>query len=259
MRRLLLITLPFIARIFIAPLFLALLFMTSLFIILSTALAPCAHAQRMAAHAPHFAARWNEASHSRSSFYPLAFADPFYSDYLLSTGYPVASQPPVIFLQAPQSPPAPSPDRSAAPVQPLVIELRGDRYVRVSGPETSGPEMIAPNSVASDSVARETIARAPNSPRSPQCASASASMPATTTPDAPPAVLIFRDGHREETSGYTIANGILYTRGDSYATGSWTRKIELSSLNLPETLKSNQSRGVRFQLPSFPNEVIVRP
>jgi len=77
-------------------------------------------------------------------------------------------------------------------------------------------------------------------------------------PDLPPVVLVFRDGHREEASDYTIADGVLYTRGD-YSTGSWNRKIELSSLSLPETLKSNQSRGVRFQLPSSPNEVIVRP
>lgn len=219
-----------------------------LFIAFSTALAPCAHAQRMASRAPHVAARFHEGGFSRPSFYPPAFTDPFYSDYLLSTGYPVASQPPVIFLQAPRSPEASSP----SPVQPLVIELRGDRYVRVSGPETSGAEMIA-----SEMTGPETIARAPNPPRSPQRSSASTL--AATTPEPPSAVLIFRDGHREETSGYTISNGILYTRSDDYTAGSWTRKIELSSLNLPETLKSNQSRGVRFQLPSFPNEVIVRP
>lgn len=236
----------------IAPLVTALLFMTLLLMAMSTALAPSAHAQRMAAHAPHFAPRFNEAGHQRSSFYPRALADPFYSDYL-STGYPVASQPPLIFLQAPQAPQAPQPDRSPAPVRPLVIELHGDRYVRVSGPETSGAEMISPNLVGPGSVAPGSVAPGSVAPGlvGPETIA--------TTPDPPPAVLIFRDGHREETSGYTIANGILYTRGDDYTTGSWTRKIELSSLNLPETLKSNQSRGVRFQLPSFPNEVIVRP
>ena len=244
MRRLLLIPRPSIARLFITPLFLALLFIT-----LSAAIVPCAHGQRMA-HAPHFAPRLNQTFHSRASFYPLAFADPFYSGDL--TGYSVASQPPVIFLQAPQSAEAPPPDRSPSPVQPVVIELRGDRYVRVSGTEKSGAQMIS-----SDLVAQEMTAQTPNPPRIPQLSSAATS--AATTQDPPAAVLIFRDGHREETSGYTIANGVLYTRGDDYTTGSWTRKIELSSLDLPETLKSNQSRGVRFQLPSFPNEVIVRP
>jgi hypothetical protein len=179
-------------------------------------------------------------------FYPVPFGDPFYSDYLSSTGYPVASQPPMIFLQAP---PAHVPD--PAPVQPLLIELRGDRYVRVSGSETPGAEMISP----------ETIAPIPDPPRR-EARNDERAYPSThaaTTTEVPPAILIFRDGHREETSDYTIANGVLYTRSDYYTSGSWTRKIELSSLDLSETLKSNQSRGVRFQLPSFPNEIIVRP
>jgi hypothetical protein len=77
--------------------------------------------------------------------------------------------------------------------------------------------------------------------------------------ELPSAVLVFRDGHREELSDYTIADGVLYTRSDYYSNGDWNRKIELGSLNLPETIKSNQSRGVRFQLPSAPNEVIVGP
>ena len=71
--------------------------------------------------------------------------------------------------------------------------------------------------------------------------------------------LVFRDGHREQVFDYTIADGVLYAHADYFTTGSWNRKIELSSLNLSETVKSNQSQGVRFQLPSAPNEVIVGP
>jgi hypothetical protein len=152
----------------------------------------------------------------------------------------------LIFLQSP-----PEPVLAPAPVQPLLIELRGDRYVRLTGSESPGAEMITP----------ETIARMPDPPRNQSHSEerAPASTHPTATPEPPPAILIFRDGHSEETSDYTIANGVLYTRSDFYANGSWTRRIELSSLNLPETLKSNQSRGVPFQLPSFPNEIIVRP
>jgi hypothetical protein len=115
--------------------------------------------------------------------------------------------------------------------------------------------------MTADMAAPETIPQSSDPPRNQERNEerGSASTHAATTPEPPPAILIFRDGHREETSDYTIANGILYTRSDFYANGSWTRKIELSSLNLPETLSSNQSRGVRFQLPSFPNEIIVRP
>jgi len=73
------------------------------------------------------------------------------------------------------------------------------------------------------------------------------------------AILVFRDGHREEVSEYAITNGILYTSDDPFAVGYWNRKVELSSLNLPETVSSNQTRGVKFRLPSAPNEVVVRP
>jgi len=72
-------------------------------------------------------------------------------------------------------------------------------------------------------------------------------------------VLVFRDGHREEVSDYTIADGVLYARGDYYRDGAWNRKIELKSLNLPETIHSNDARGVHVQLPTSPNEVITRP
>jgi hypothetical protein len=216
-------------------------------ITLLAAFAPCMNAQRMSHASPRFSSGFSRGSIARSSFYPLAFSDPFYSDYLYSTGYPVASQPPMIFLQAPPAA-APAPERYSSPAQPLMIELRGDRYVRVSGPEASGAEMID-----QDAINREKTNRALNSQPRPE-----------RPPTAPPAVaaqavLIFRDGHREEISDYTIAGGILYTHADYYTTGSWNRKIELSSLNLPETIASNQSRGASFHLPSSPNEVIVGP
>ena len=211
-----------------------------LLITLLAALAPCADAQRMINSSPRFAARFNRGGHPRSSFVPLAYADPFYADYLSSTGYPVASQPPMNSLQAPPADARREP--VSAPVQPLMIELQGDRYVRVSGPEMPGAEMIE---------------RMPDP--SPSTERASSTVNHAAAPELPPAVLVFRDGHREEAAEYTIADGVIYTHADYYSTGSWNKKIELSSLNLPETIQSNQSRGVRFQLPAYPNEVIVRP
>src|ERR1700722_16346464 len=77
----------------------------------------------------------------RSFLYPVRlFSDSFYSDALYSTGYPVAAEPPVIILQ---NPPAAASilDRPPAPAQPLTIELRGDRYVRITGQDTSGAQM----------------------------------------------------------------------------------------------------------------------
>ncbi len=207
------------------------------------ALAPSVSAQRMGTASPHFAARFNRGGRPHGFFYPLAYSDPFYADYLSSTGYPLASQPPLIIVQSPQAW-APEPERTSPPAQPLMIELQGGRYVRVSGPEISEAELI-------DNV--------PAGSPHPELAPSAPVRVVAAPPELPPAVLVFRDGHREEASEYTIADGVLYTRADYYTTGSWNRKIELSSLNLPETVKSNQSRGANFQLPSSPNEVIVRP
>jgi hypothetical protein len=222
-------------------------FLTMLSTVLLAALVPHMNAQRIGATPSRFSSGFNHARHFRNSVYPLGFSDPFYSDYL-SAGYPVASQPPVIMMQAsPAS--APAPDRFSQPVQPLMIELQGDRYVQVSSAQTSGAEMIPQNqkNEANDL----SSVRSGHQPGS--------SMHAVKAPDLAPAVLIFRDGHNEEASDYTIADGILYTSGDPYGGGSWNRKIALSALNLPETIATNKSRGVRFQLPSSPNEVIVRP
>jgi hypothetical protein len=169
--------------------------------------------------------------------FPLLY-DPLYTDALYDAGYPVASQPPAIFVQG--APAAAATPEVASSKEPLMIELRGGRYVRVSG--ENGSEA-------------ETVDREAVQPR-PQTNAGAASH---AVQELPPAVLVFRDGHHEEVSSYTIADGILYTSGDVYSGGSWTRKIELASLNLPETLKESQSRGVQFRLPAAPNEVIVRP
>jgi hypothetical protein len=230
------------------------------------AITPCVNAQRMGSsfHGSNhgglnqggfsqgrFRTAFDRSTYPGSFLYPLAFSDPLYSDYLYSTGYPVASQPPVIFLQA--APAASASERfsssmQTAPTQPLMIELQGDRYVRVSGEDTSGAEMIGPatiNQIAQSAGQRKERSDSAIHPPAP--------------PQLAPAVLVFRDGHREEVSGYTIANGVLYASADYYTSGSWNKKIELASLNLPETIQSNQSRGVRFQIPTASNEIIVGP
>jgi hypothetical protein len=75
----------------------------------------------------------------------------------------------------------------------------------------------------------------------------------------PPAVLIYRDGHREEVTHYAIIGQALYTRADYWTTGTWTRTIQLAELDLPATLKANHERSVKFDLPSSPDEVVIRP
>jgi len=130
-----------------------------------------------------------------------------------------------------------------------MIELQGDHYVRISGEDTSTAEM---KQIDGTSTTRAPLSRDPRTRST-----------ITTSSDAPqelaPTILVFRDGRREEVSDYTIADGILYTNTNFYTDGSWTRKITLASLNLASTIDANQSRGIRFQVPNAPNEVIVRP
>lgn len=171
-------------------------------------------------------------------YYP-AYFDPLDWDYLSAPDYSVASQPPVIVMQAPAPPAAPEPQ--SPPSQPLVIELQGDRYVQVSGENPSGETLIAQRPPSAMQRSQSTLATQ------------------SGTPAQRDALLIFRDGHREQISGYTISGGFLYATADYYTAGTWNRKIELSSLNLPDTVNANHSRGIPFHLPSASNEVIVGP
>jgi hypothetical protein len=123
--------------------------------------------------------------------------------------------------------------------QSLLIELHGDHYVSLTNAEspTNTPEpTIIPRSLKKQPARKPAAAR-----------------------ELLPITLLFRDGHHEDVRDYTIADGVIYARGDFYSDGYWNKKIELSALDLPETVKSNEARGVRFVLPNAPNEVITRP
>jgi hypothetical protein len=72
-------------------------------------------------------------------------------------------------------------------------------------------------------------------------------------------VLVFRDGHKDEVSEYTIMSGTIYSKTDYWTTGSWTRKIQVADLDVPATLKLNRERGLKFVLPGSSNEVVTRP
>jgi hypothetical protein len=127
-----------------------------------------------------------------------------------------------------------------------MLERQGDQWVRVQGYRQSpAPSQSAPSRAA----------QAPNLP-------AAAAGPSKATPpphQLPPAVLVFRDGHKEELQKYSIIGGIIYTSADYWSTGSWTRKIPIAELDVAATLKQNRERGGKFALPSGPNEVVIRP
>jgi hypothetical protein len=128
--------------------------------------------------------------------------------------------------------PAPSQD-------PLVIELRGDQYVRLSP------------------AAKDTKADTANKNR----LTASSAWVAGSQSQASslPTVFVFRDGHHEESSDYSIYDGVIHARSDLWTDGAWSKQIPLSALNIAESRKANEERGVRFVLPAAPNEVVTRP
>lgn len=61
----------------------------------------------------------------------------------------------------------------------------------------------------------------------------------------PATALVFRDQHVEEVRNYAIAGGTLWVLND-HQTG---KKIPLTQLDLPATVKMNDDRGVDFQVP----------
>jgi len=184
--------------------------------------------------------------HGRRAFAGSRFG-PNYYPYYDSDYYPfydsqdeVGEAPPPPF-RAQAAAPA-SPANPPKPPESLVMELRGDHWVRLT---SYGPMAIAGES-------SEPQSAAANGP--PQARSIRAQAPS----ELPPAVLVFRDGHQEEVAKYTIVGTTLSIKTDYWSTGSWTRKIPIAELNLAATLQANQERGAKFSLPSWPSEVIVR-
>jgi hypothetical protein len=160
--------------------------------------------------------------------WPLPYSDDSTAPYLLE-----GASPPIVVLQQAA---ADDSSRKFKP-QPLLIELRGDRYVRFGG--------ITPNDEAGSST---------HTGYSPEITQPAASLPERA---ASPTLLVYRDGHREEISDYAIADGVIYVRGDYWQNGDWTKRIPLSAVDAPATMKANQQRRVKFLLPSAPNVVIA--
>jgi hypothetical protein len=117
----------------------------------------------------------------------------------------------------------------AEPVpDPVLLELRGNQWVKV---ESFTSAAVIPVKSA-------------------------AAVPAQSSA---PAVLVYRDGHSEELNSYSIIGPVIYTKGDYWSSGNWTRKIQIADLDLPATFKQNQDHGVKFELPSGPDEIMIRP
>ncbi len=169
----------------------------------------------------------------RTIFFGAPYFYPDYDDYISE---PVATEPPPVVVV--QSAPAATQVPAAAP-EPLLLEWQGDHWVRVTSYGQPAPAVSSQESNRGSAPARNSAAQPP--------------------PELPPAVLVFRDGRKEEVSSYTIVSGTMYTKADYWTSGSWTKKIQIADLDLPATFKLNQERGVNFALPGGPHEVVIRP
>jgi len=176
------------------------------------------------------------------AFLPLPFYPDFDYDYDYDYGPEETQAPPpwVVPAQAEQ-PPVP-----AKPIEPLVLERHGDEWVRIAGYSLA---------TAQAQSMKPSAEQAPNPPSE----TSGQNVAGQLAPKLPPAVLVFRDGHQEEIERYTIIGQVIHVREDYWSTGSWTRKVAIADLDLPATLRVNRERGGKFNLPSAPNEVVVRP
>ena len=176
---------------------------------------------------------------SYNGWLPYGFYPDYDYGYGPDYGYgyepgPSQAPPPEAFAQ----PPSPQPP----PLEPLVIERRGDQWVRV-----------ATYAEASTQAAPAPLAATPLS------ASPERTEPTGRAVELPPAVLVFRDGHKEEVQAYTIIGSVIYTSSDYWSTGSWTKQVPIAQLDVPATVQQNRERGGKFSLPSGPNEITMRP
>jgi hypothetical protein len=173
----------------------------------------------------------------------------FYPDYDSGEPYPVEQAPPqVVFMQ----PAAVDDSPKKTKLAPLLIEWRGDHYVRFGGAQEADHEAEGQATSAHLSANPDYAERKTTKP----FADLNESLAAKTR-DLPPAVLIFRDGHTEEVSDYAIANGMIYVQGKYWQTGQAAEPIALSALDPVATIAANRQRGVTFMLPSASNVVIA--
>ncbi len=185
--------------------------------------------------------------HRARRYFPGSLYAPyFYPDY----DYGYDSEPPITEASPPQigeqvAQPV-SPALVPAPPDSVVLELQGDHWVRVTNygqSQTDGPS------------GQPEPGQAP----SPQTAAPRRIQVSEPPAEVPAAILVFRDGHREEIEKYTVVGATLYTSADYWSSGSWTRRVQLRELDVPATLKLNQERNAKFSLPAGPDEVMVRP
>ena len=149
----------------------------------------------------------------------------FYSDYYEPSDFEYQPTEPLPAPIPVQVKTEPLPD-------PVLLELHGSRWVKVTNFGEASDRVLSAETLAE----KQTKAK-----------------------PLPPAVLVYRDGHTEELSSYSIIGGSIHTKSNYWTTGVWTRTIPVADLDIPATLQQNEKRGVDFELPSSPDEIMLRP
>jgi hypothetical protein len=209
---------------------------------------------RAGGHPSHGDAGRGRSHRGRHGFYGSGFGDyyPFYDshDDTDDGGEP----PPAPIIMQTAAPPA-------KPTEPLVMELRGDHWVRLTiyGPQELGGQPATPPSISQSApgqpVSHNDSRSIRRTTRSGQAA-LEETLPAVALP---PAVLVFRDGHQEEAAKYTIVGSTIFIKADYWRSGSWTHEVPIAKLDVLATMQANQERGTKFSLPSRVGEVMMRP
>jgi hypothetical protein len=183
---------------------------------------------------PHHERRFVSGRGRNPWWYPY-FYNPYFPPDEYFEPVPIKeTTPPVVVSQAPTLP--------VSTPEPLLIEWNGDHWERVTN--FNQLPATAPGGT------NESRSRSGVTKRNQATIASQVSLPA---------VLVFRDGHEEEVSSYTIMGAVMYTNTNYWTDGSWTKKIQIAALDVPATLKLNQERGVKFDLPSGPHEIVIRP
>jgi len=193
----------------------------------------------------------------RPAFFPgVAYlGDAWPSDYY------TPAQPPAVIVVQPTSPTPTLHEEAKRPADPLLIEWQGDRYVRYTAAQTGANARGVPLDYAASPQAPAQPSRARSSSNAARFTATNSSPDNAERASAAelPATLVFRDGHHQDVTSFTIANRTIYVSGDYWSTGAWQQQIQIADLDIPTTLKLNQDRGVKFTLPTAPNQVITRP
>jgi hypothetical protein len=177
------------------------------------------------------------------SYYSLYYDDSDYSSQAVD-GEVQESQPQIVMRPAAEA------QRKTKP-GPLLIEWQGDRYVRFGGADVlQNSESVTRPDYVQPAQTKETANNGRVSSRQSEHTELQVSK-------SQPAVLVYRNGLREEVADYAIASGFVYINTSDGRNGFETKSIALSALDAAATIQANEQRGVKFLLPSASNVVVA--